>query len=242
MNPIHAERERVLYDAPKTGAASRSFPLALFCRLLQHPTDFGLMLHKMQQKSDRELYWPKIEAFKRRLYLTWPEVAEKIGVTVAMLMMVKTGKRNLSQKAQDRFENAEVEAGIATVQDVHFEWMSRSQRADRIKVTAADIRRGHITVAVDYKLDEPGPEYPKKIRLTALPPTEAALLLPLIAGSKDGYELFLKSIPPRFRKPWFINLLKPLSVYAMICAGIILTYGETDGRDLAELIGYKFDE
>src|SRR5262245_18335729 len=64
----------------------------------------------MQQKSVIELYWPQIEEFKRQRELTWSEVADKIGVTVAMLMMVKSGKRRLSKKSLERFKQAEREA------------------------------------------------------------------------------------------------------------------------------------
>src|SRR5208283_2427083 len=41
--------------------------------------------------------------------LTWAQVAEKLGVGVSMLMMVKRGHRNLSEKALYRLEQAELE-------------------------------------------------------------------------------------------------------------------------------------
>jgi transcriptional regulator with XRE-family HTH domain len=44
--------------------------------------------------------------------LTWKQVAEKIGVGVTMLMMVKSGRRNLSNKTLYRLEQAEVAAGL----------------------------------------------------------------------------------------------------------------------------------
>jgi len=44
--------------------------------------------------------------------LTWKQVAEKIGVGVTMLMMVKSGRRNLSNKVLYRLEQAEVAVGL----------------------------------------------------------------------------------------------------------------------------------
>ena len=147
----------------------------------------------MQQKSDIKLYWPKIEAFKRKSYLTWPAVAKIVGVSVAMLMMVKTGKRNLSQKALDRFDAAAREAGMDAL-DVQLRhlgaWQTGFSSGDRVKVSRSEMKRGYLIRPVDYKLADPGPEYPKEIRLSAVPPSDAAHLLPHIDDKGGGYDLF----------------------------------------------------
>ena len=68
----------------------------------------------MQQKSD--IKWSsdfeRLERLRVGQGLTWKQVAEKIGVGVTMLMMVKSGRRNLSNKTLYRLEQAEIAAGL----------------------------------------------------------------------------------------------------------------------------------
>lgn len=56
---------------------------------------------------ESEIYWTRIEEYKRKLNLSWAQVAARVGVSVGMLMMVKTGKRRLGRKAIDRFNTTE---------------------------------------------------------------------------------------------------------------------------------------
>jgi transcriptional regulator with XRE-family HTH domain len=44
--------------------------------------------------------------------LTWKQVAEKLGVGVSMLMLVKTGRRNISKKILFRLEQTEIAVGL----------------------------------------------------------------------------------------------------------------------------------
>lgn len=56
--------------------------------------------------------WARIENFMHRTGKTWVQTAQTLGLTTAMLSMVKTGKRNLSKRAVFRLSEAERAAGI----------------------------------------------------------------------------------------------------------------------------------
>jgi transcriptional regulator with XRE-family HTH domain len=66
----------------------------------------------MQQESDTKLYRARLDRLHAVRGETWAQVAADLGVSVAMLMMVRTGKRNLSAKAIYRLQEAERAAGI----------------------------------------------------------------------------------------------------------------------------------
>ena len=57
--------------------------------------------------------WGRIDAYRCKTGKTLAKVAEDLGVSVSMLMMVKTGRRNLSGKALYRLHAAERAAGRA---------------------------------------------------------------------------------------------------------------------------------
>jgi transcriptional regulator with XRE-family HTH domain len=67
-------------------------------------------------KSDNKLQaspeFQRIEAFRVAGNLTWEEVSKELGLSVGMLMMVKSGKRRLSSKALYRLAEAEKRGGI----------------------------------------------------------------------------------------------------------------------------------
>jgi transcriptional regulator with XRE-family HTH domain len=58
--------------------------------------------------------WERIDFYRLKTGKTLDQVSDAIGVGRSMLMMVKSGKRNLSAKAEFRLAEAEREAGIET--------------------------------------------------------------------------------------------------------------------------------
>ena len=56
----------------------------------------------------------RLDRYRVSQNITWKDVAHKLGVGVSMLMMIKTGQRNLGKKALFKLEQAEIEAGIIT--------------------------------------------------------------------------------------------------------------------------------
>ncbi|MEW6306161.1 MAG: LexA family transcriptional regulator [Verrucomicrobiota bacterium] len=54
-----------------------------------------------------------MERLRLKQGLTWRQVGEQLGVGVAMLMMLKSGRRNLSKKVQYRLEEWECRTGLS---------------------------------------------------------------------------------------------------------------------------------
>ena len=57
-----------------------------------------------REKKTKEGTFERINEFRLRSGLTWKEIAKELDLSVSALMMVKTGKRNLSEKVERRFE------------------------------------------------------------------------------------------------------------------------------------------
>jgi transcriptional regulator with XRE-family HTH domain len=88
--------------------------------------------------------------------LTWEQLAESLGLTVAMLHHVKRGIRNLSEKAQYRLEQAEIVAGLRPSTS-HKTSLSKPQNPDleiglnrlRVKLSALDSKsQGRVLKAI----------------------------------------------------------------------------------------------
>lgn len=62
--------------------------------------------------------WERIDNYRNKTGQTLDQVAKAIGVGKSMLMMVKSGKRHLSSKALYRLEQAELEAGISSPENI----------------------------------------------------------------------------------------------------------------------------
>jgi transcriptional regulator with XRE-family HTH domain len=67
----------------------------------------------MQEKSEEKCSpVQRIDDLRMKLQLSWAETAAKVGLSESMLYQVKSGKKNLSDKALYRLEQAEREAEI----------------------------------------------------------------------------------------------------------------------------------
>jgi transcriptional regulator with XRE-family HTH domain len=62
--------------------------------------------------GDWESSFERFDRYRITLNLTWNEVAERLGVSVGMLMMVKSGKRSPSKKVLHALSVLEVEAKL----------------------------------------------------------------------------------------------------------------------------------
>jgi len=66
-----------------------------------------------QEKSKSKYgHAERLQNLRLKKQLTWEQLADLLGLTVAMLYHVKRGFRNLSEKAVYRLEQAEVAAGL----------------------------------------------------------------------------------------------------------------------------------
>lgn len=68
----------------------------------------------MQEKSEEKCSpVQRLDKLRVTLQLNWSEIAAKVGLSESMLYQVKAGKKNLSDKAIYRLEQAERSAGLA---------------------------------------------------------------------------------------------------------------------------------
>lgn len=68
----------------------------------------------MQEKSEEKCSpVQRLDKLRVTLQLNWAEVAAQVGLSESMLYQVKAGKKNLSDKAIFRLEQAERSAGLA---------------------------------------------------------------------------------------------------------------------------------
>ena len=56
--------------------------------------------------------WEQIDSYRNRTGKKLAEVAADLGISVSMLMMIKSGKNHVSPKGQYRLEQAEIKAGL----------------------------------------------------------------------------------------------------------------------------------
>jgi transcriptional regulator with XRE-family HTH domain len=140
--------------------------------------------------------------------MAWRQVAEKLGLSRGMLMMVLRGDRRLSAKVLFKLEEAEREAA------------DRRSAAERIvdgligdkgvvtQVLGRDRKgKGIVKVAVEYKTARPSKGLPAKIPL--LPPTEedCRKLRSLFAETLDTRVIALACLPMQIRNEGFIDQL-----------------------------------
>ena len=140
--------------------------------------------------------------------LTWAQVAEKLGIGVSMLRMVKGGQRNLSAKALYRLE--QVEAEIA----------ARKSRAERVvdtllegAATAKDAIKGGLRTRtkVDFKVAYSNARRAKSLpnEITLMKPSDegCANLRRLFAQTMDTAVVALACLPDELRSEGFLAQL-----------------------------------
>ena len=156
----------------------------------------------------KTLFFQRLRHFQVREGMTWAQVAEKLGVSVSMLMMVKRGKRNLSEKAIFRLEQAELEAA------------DRRSRAERVvegmlagegraaDLTEREVRKvTRLDFNVEYSSGRSAKVLPREITLWKPPEEGCAKLRELFAQTIDTVVILLACLPQSLRSEKFLNRL-----------------------------------
>ena len=140
--------------------------------------------------------------------LAWREVAERLGVSRGMLMMVLRGDRRLSSKPLFKLEEAERE---------NADRRSASERiVDRyiddqgvVPQILGQDRKGKETacIAVDYESDRTSRNLPGKVLLAAPAEQICRKLQSLFAETLDTRVIALASLPEEIRSDGFIRQL-----------------------------------
>lgn len=159
------------------------------------------MTHPQDKYSASEgMVFQRLRRFQVGEGQTWEEVAKRLGISVSMLMMVKRGRRNLSEKALYRLEQAELETA------------ERKSQAKRIveglladKGTAAqliareDRNRTKLDFKVDYRRSRKGKSFPASIFLWKPSKEGCVKLRELFAQTLDPSVILLACLPQILR-------------------------------------------
>jgi transcriptional regulator with XRE-family HTH domain len=171
---------------------------------------------------------------------TWQEVATDLGLSRSMLFRVKSGSRNLSEKAIFRLAQAEVAAGIHGEARALIEAgnspehivaaMVDQTRAAQPKLTLEDFDRGEAEVQVCYRRGSPPPGYPASVRVRAAANEDVlrlGLSIDARAHRRQPGPLLSLCLTGEHAQPDFLNLLTPRSYRDVVEVCIGLTFGAT---------------
>jgi transcriptional regulator with XRE-family HTH domain len=140
--------------------------------------------------------------------LTWAQVAKMLGISVSLVMMLKRGERQFSEKTLYRLEQAEREIA------------DRKSRAERVVAgllagegSAAEVLEGELRKAnkiefqVEYSNPRAAKSHPKNVALCK-PPEEGCAKLRLLFGeTMDTAVVLLACLPETLRSERFISAL-----------------------------------
>ncbi len=107
----------------------------------------------------------RLENLKTVRQWTWKETADALGLGVSAMMMLKSGKRVLSQKAMHRMEIEEIKAGIEVANENPDSPRLREDGGEGYEATLAELLRD----LSDTQLIEKGNQ------LASKPPSTASL-------------------------------------------------------------------
>ena len=160
------------------------------------------------KKAEKNSIASRLRRYQVSESLPWRRVAERLGVSLSMVMMVLRGERNLSARALFRFEEAEREA---------IERRSRAQQIVEHLIGGRDVvagilghgRKGQGTaeVGVDYIAGGTKNRLPTAVSL-AIPPEEACRKLQaLFAETLDTRLIALACLPEQLRTEGYLDHL-----------------------------------
>ena len=139
---------------------------------------------------------------------TWREVAEKLGVSLSMIMMVQRGDRRLSAKALYRLEEAEKEANQRkTLAERAVEGLIAAQGSGGDWGKGGAMRGGTIEFSVSYSNARPRKSLPTRVTLRRPPAEGCAKLRQLFTQTMDTAMILLACLPETLRSETFLGQL-----------------------------------
>jgi predicted transcriptional regulator len=162
-----------------------------------------------QEKSfGRNAVVDRLRRFQVSRGLPWHKVADVLGVTRGMVMMVLRGDRNLSEKALFRLEQAEREA--AEVRSAAERIVERlvGEPDTVAKILGQGSKKpANAEVVVGYQNKRSGRSLPSKVELSAPPDAERRKLKTLFAETLDTRLIALACLPHPIRSETFLDQL-----------------------------------
>jgi len=139
---------------------------------------------------------------------TWREVADKLGVSLSMIMMVQRGDRHLSAKALYRLEEAEREvAGRKTSAERAVEGLMGIQGSSGDWGMRGSLKGGALECPVAYSNARARKSLPTRVTLRRPPAEGCAKLRQLFAQTMDTAMVLLACLPEILRSEKFLGEL-----------------------------------
>ena len=160
------------------------------------------------KKTDGDSIGERLRRYQVSQGLPWRRVAERLGVSLSMVMMVLRGDRNLSSKATYRLEQAEREAAELRAGAERLAEELVGKRDVVSQVLGKDRKApDSVEIAVEYRDALHSRKLPAKIILAR--PTEEACrrLRSLFAETLDTRVIALVCLPEQIRAEWFLDQL-----------------------------------
>jgi transcriptional regulator with XRE-family HTH domain len=140
--------------------------------------------------------------------MAWRHVAEKLGLSRGMLMMVLRGDRRLSAKALFKLEEAEREAADRrSAAERIVEGLIGDRSVVRQMLGQNQKGKGTVEVAVEYETARPSRSLPVKISLVSPAEEDCRKLQTLFAETLDTRVIALACLPRQLRNEGFIDQL-----------------------------------
>jgi transcriptional regulator with XRE-family HTH domain len=141
---------------------------------------------------------------------TWREVADKLGVSLSMIMMVQRGERRLSAKALYRLEEAEREAAERkTLAERAVEGLMGAQGAGGDWGKGGSLKGGILEFPVHYSNARAKKSLPDRVTLRRPPAEGCVELRQLFAQTMDPAMILLACLPDTLRSERFLGQLSP---------------------------------
>ncbi|HWD93547.1 MAG TPA: helix-turn-helix transcriptional regulator [Verrucomicrobiae bacterium] len=190
-----------------------------------------------QNRKKSSSLFKRLERLRQTQALTWDQVSEKLGVSVAMLMMVKAGSRNLSEKVLARLELSEVEAGLKSPAELseHAKALDKRPEAPVQLVTESDVQKGYLDFRPQYRPETKSSSTSETIRLLRPDSAGRNRLGIVIAKSFDSDIVLLACLPDEFRNQAFLEGLTLSSRTLLHNAAMALVFGKEWRTTVAKL-------
>ncbi len=140
--------------------------------------------------------------------LPWHKVAEKLGVTRGMVMMVLRGDRNLSAKALFKLERAEHEAADRRSVAERFVESSIGKQDLVAQMLGKEPKtKKAVELSVEYEFVKPSKSFPATLVLVGPAEEDCRKLRSLFAETLDTRLIALACLPHQFRSEGFLSQL-----------------------------------
>lgn len=183
----------------------------------------------MQEKRAKKssALFQRLERLRSMQELTWNQVGQKLGVSVPMLMLVKTGRRNLSERVLARLQWAEVEAGLRAPSSVSeaAQAVGKRREASGRLVTEGDIQNGYVDFKPEYQPAATKSASDQVIRLNRPDPDGRERLGMAVAKSFDSEIVVFACLPDEYRREDFLEKLTPSSRGRLHDSAMALVFG-----------------